>query len=193
MSALCGAEPAGALEKTLATGSESSVFPPPAPSTGAAVPPPSAVSSRVPPPAPSTGTSSGTLQDTNVAVSVAAAKGSTYNAFLVGLDAFIGSECREAESEVDANDTPDTETAPLPIVSPSKPADQNLDEPDDETMRVMKPELQEEQLIAHYALLASIGYYRSIISPGSTPESFDHPPCITYDEILRFFSRDAIW
>ncbi|KAK0491751.1 hypothetical protein EDD18DRAFT_1358536 [Armillaria luteobubalina] len=57
----------------------------------------------------------------------------------------------------------------------------------------MQPVLQESQLVPLYEKMPSIGEFRAIISLGQDPNMFEHPTCVTYDEIVLFFSRNALW
>ncbi|KAK0449815.1 uncharacterized protein EV420DRAFT_1483038 [Desarmillaria tabescens] len=129
--------------------------------------------------------------------------------FLASLNALIGSDCMDAESEEEEPDEP--EPAPAAALTAlvflsfciveliltccglsRKPPAQDMEEPAEEHLHVMHLELQEDQLRAIYVLMPSIGGYRAIIEPGVSPDSFEHPPCITLDEIIRFFPQDSI-
>ncbi|KAK0224278.1 hypothetical protein IW262DRAFT_1459342 [Armillaria fumosa] len=74
----------------------------------------------------------------------------------------------------------------------AKPPPLPFNEPDDVTLCVMQPELQESQLIPLYDKMPSIGEFRPVIVLRHDPNTFEHPACISYDEIISFFSRDAL-
>ncbi|KAK0222349.1 hypothetical protein IW262DRAFT_1296909 [Armillaria fumosa] len=107
--------------------------------------------------------------------------------FFSGLDAFISDRCCDHESEPEdiADAAGDSRTVPLSLSKPPLPP---LREPDDVTLHVMQPELQEGQLVPLYAQMPSIGSVYFF----DDPAMFEHPACITYDEIVPFFSHDAL-
>ncbi|KAK0477529.1 hypothetical protein IW261DRAFT_1420839 [Armillaria novae-zelandiae] len=73
-----------------------------------------------------------------------------------------------------------------------QPPVQSLDEPDDDSLWVMLPKLQEEQLRDLYANMPHLGAYRAVILPGEAVETFDHPPCMTFDVIVNLFICGAL-
>ncbi|KAK0495512.1 hypothetical protein EDD18DRAFT_1332351 [Armillaria luteobubalina] len=120
-------------------------------------------------------------------------KSRAHSTFLESLDALIG-QCRDDSPEPVADDTP-VAAASTGIAGASRapqPPVQNLDEPVDDSLRVMLPELQEEQLRDLYAAMPRLGAYRAMIPPGEAVETFDHPPCMTFDAIISLFSRGAL-
>ncbi|KAK0493410.1 hypothetical protein EDD18DRAFT_1108190 [Armillaria luteobubalina] len=142
---------------------------------------------------------SGSCSDMGLpAASSSAASGLGHDDFFAGLDALIGSI---AVIDV-AIMSPSLKKLNLPawslglsllLRSFSKLPLPPLTEPEDETLCVMQLELQEDPLVPLYALMPSIGEFRAVVSLGQDPNTFKHPLCISYDEVIQFFSCDTIW
>ncbi|KAK0216369.1 hypothetical protein IW262DRAFT_1464908 [Armillaria fumosa] len=109
--------------------------------------------------------------------------------FFAMLDALIGDRCRDHESEPDfvVSRSWSDDSAPS-----AKPPPLPFNEPDDVTLCIMQPKLQESQLVPLYDKMPSIGEFRPVIALRHDPNTFEHPACISYDEIISFFSRDAL-
>ncbi|KAK0500120.1 hypothetical protein EDD18DRAFT_1348937 [Armillaria luteobubalina] len=112
--------------------------------------------------------------------------------FFATLDALISDRCHDHESEPENIEDAATESRQA-ISSFVKPPPASFKEPDDVTLRVMQPELQESQLVPLYEKMPSIDKFRAVVSLGQDPNMFEHPTCVTYDKIVSFFSRDALW
>ncbi|KAK0492679.1 hypothetical protein EDD18DRAFT_1357512 [Armillaria luteobubalina] len=111
--------------------------------------------------------------------------------FFAMLDALIGDYCRDHKSEPENVEDAATESQQA-ISSSVKPPPASFKEPDDVTLHVMQPELQESQLVPLYEKMPSIGEFRAVVSLGQDPNTFEHPTCVTYDEIVLFFSHDTL-
>ncbi|KAK0502603.1 hypothetical protein EDD18DRAFT_1101000 [Armillaria luteobubalina] len=133
---------------------------------------------------------SGSCSDMGLPAALSSAAGGLgHDDFFASLDALIGSI-----AVIDVaimSPSPKKLNPPAWSLGPSlllcsflKPPLPPLTKPEDETLHVMQLELQEDPLVPLYALMPSIGEFRAVVSLGQDPNTFKHPPCISYNESL---------
>ncbi|KAK0496653.1 hypothetical protein EDD18DRAFT_1352484 [Armillaria luteobubalina] len=65
-------------------------------------------------------------------------------------------------------------------------------EPEDDVLRVMLPEIQEEQLRAHYAVLPGLGTVCVTVPISQDPSSFDQPCYVTIEDVACLFNKNTV-
>ncbi|KAK0218416.1 hypothetical protein EDD85DRAFT_961685 [Armillaria nabsnona] len=117
---------------------------------------------------------------------------------LDSLNAFIGSTGRESSPEEDDDGVEQSPSVDVAAVTSSLVAllflwsetsgGHSPSEPDDPSLRVMLPEIQEEQLRAFYLTLTYLSMFRAMVPLGQTVSNFDQPPYVTIEDVATLFT-----
>ncbi|KAK0493393.1 hypothetical protein EDD18DRAFT_1108175 [Armillaria luteobubalina] len=101
--------------------------------------------------------------------------------------------CSAVAASVGLSDDDDDHMNMPSAGDPSAVSAPPLPEPEDDALCVMLPEIQEEQLHAHYVALPGLGTVRVMVPIGQDLSSFDQPCYVTIEDVARLFNKNTIY